>query len=133
MREDHPSFGDNDSPHPFGGVAEEILGRISDQIEQEMDPDVLEAMRKKINSLDGPQQSAFMLGKLFGQLAITENEPRLFYASIACLWFSSAFSNVSEAGSVKELMDLAEFCWKDAQESISDVISKSVDQLIEEI
>jgi hypothetical protein len=133
MQEDHPSFDENHSSYFLGGVAEEILGQISQKMEQEMDPAVLESMQEKIKSLEGPQQSAFILGKLFGQLAITENEPRLFYASIACLWFSSAFSTVTEAGTAQELMDLAEFCWKDAQESISKAISESVDQLIEEI
>ena len=133
MRKEHPSFGDDQEPPHFGGVAEEILGQISNQIEKDMDPEVLEAMRAKIESLDGPKLSAFMLGKLFGQLAIMENEPRLFYASIACLWFSSAFDDVTAAGSIPELMNLAEFCWNDAQENITDLISKSVNKLIEEI
>lgn len=133
MTHDHPSNGEGDNRNPFGDLAEDILSQISSQIEKELDPETIEIMKERVEELEGPQLAAFILGKFFGQLAITENEPRMFYASIACLWFSSVFVGFSDASSSAELMVLAEKCWEDAQRSIQDVISESVEKFIEEI
>lgn len=133
MNQDHPSFGDDEDKYLFGGVAGEILNQISMQIEEEMDEETLKIMKDRVEALEGPHLAAFILGKFFGQLAIMENEPRMFHAAVACLWFSSVFTDFSDASTASELMDLAERCWVDAQKSIQDVISSSVDKLIEEI
>lgn len=84
-------------------------------------------VRDLIDTLPAQNQHMLEASKFLTEQAIVNNEPRLMYASVACLSLSGLLSPIIEQmDGPSALMDWAEKCWQDTQTLAAQAINEMV-------
>jgi hypothetical protein len=102
----------------------EAMGKIV-QEEDDLDGFLEDEIHDYVNQMSDHERMILELAKFFTKEAIAHNEPRLFYASHACLAASGILTPVMDRiGDVHGLMDMAEQQWEIAQTLADEAIKR---------
>lgn len=84
-----------------------------------------EMLRKIIDNMTDEQRVLLEASKFFSLQAVTNDEPRLMYASVACIALSGLMTPVfDQFDSVGDIMDYAERMWTDTRALADQAISE---------
>lgn len=119
--------------HFLGDVTVDLLSELAERIKAEIPEGMMESVEANVLNLQPHEMAALSLGQILGQLAIKHNDKRLFYGSVACMFFSGVTDGVIRPGEdISELMDFADDIWVEAQKDIDSIIADGINRVIEE-